>query len=151
MRVKPIVFGALVIAIFFGTIGASIAAGAWQSTGRSSTAGAGGSAGPGSGGTSGSQPGTGGGEGSGDAAGAGGASVKGWMAIGDVAEGAGVDVAEIIAAFDLPADTQPSTPLKDLESDAFSVSALRTWLAERAGDSGGSPGDPQAAPGGTTP
>jgi hypothetical protein len=149
MRVKPIVFGALVIAIFFGTIGASMVAGAWQSTGRSSMTGAGGGEGPGSGGASGSQPGTGNGIGSGDGAGA--ASVKGWMAIGDVADAAGVDVAEILAAFDLPADMQPSTPLKDLESDAFSVAALRTWLAERGGDRGTSPGDPRSTPGDTAP
>jgi len=149
MRVKPIVFGALVIAIFFGTIGASMAAGAWQSTGRNSMTGVGGGEGPGSGGTSGSQRVAGSGVGSGDGAGA--ASVKGWMAIGDVADAAGVDVAEILAAFDLPADTQPSTPLKDLESDAFSVSALRTWLAERGGDPGASPEDPRPAPGDTTP
>jgi hypothetical protein len=61
------------------------------------------------------------------------------MAIGDVAEAAGVDLDEILAAFDLPADTPPATELKELESDAFSVSALRTWLAERAGTP--TPGD----------
>jgi hypothetical protein len=83
--------------------------------------------------------------------GAGEATVKGWMAIGDVAEAAGVDLVEILAAFALPAGTPPSTPVKDLESDAFSVAALRTWLAER-GDDPAMPSDgSQAAPDGTTP
>ena len=55
------------------------------------------------------------------------------MAIGDVAAAWNVPLPEILAAFDLPADTTPATALKDLESDLFSVSALRDWLAARGG------------------
>jgi hypothetical protein len=40
---------------------------------------------------------------------------------------------EILAAFDLPADAPPSTALKDLESDPFSVTVLRDWLEARGG------------------
>jgi hypothetical protein len=158
MRIKPIVFGILVIAIFFGTLGATMAAGIWQTTGRSaSTRGAGVDAGAegGSGESSGSRQGAGGGDASGDAAGAGAGAgavnVKGRMAIGDVAAAAGVDLPEILASFGLAADTPPSTAVKDLESDAFSVAALRTWLAERGADPAAPSGGSGAAPDGTTP
>ncbi len=57
--------------------------------------------------------------------------IKGWMAIGDVATAWKVPLPEILAAFDLPADTPPATTLKDLESDLFSVPALRDWLEAR--------------------
>ena len=57
--------------------------------------------------------------------------IKGWMAIGDVASAWSVPLPEILAAFDLPADTPPATALKDLESDMFSVRALRDWLGAR--------------------
>ena len=53
------------------------------------------------------------------------------MAVGDVATAWGVPLAEMLAAFALPPDTPPSTALKDLESELFSVTALRDWLAAR--------------------
>jgi hypothetical protein len=118
MRVRPIAFGILTIALFAGTVGVAMAAGAWQTTGRSASA-----AGTGSG----SGPGT-----EVPATIADVADIKGWMPIGDVATARGIDLAEILAAFELPADTPPTTPLKDLESDLFSVTNLRTWLAERS-------------------
>jgi hypothetical protein len=125
MRIKPIAFGVLVVALFAGTIGVTMAAGAWQTTGRTAAgAGAGSGSGPGAGAETGSAEGA-----------TSSSDVKGWMAIGDVAAAAGVDLPVIIAAFALPADTPPETALKDLESDVFSVTALRTWLAERTGPS----------------
>ena len=39
--------------------------------------------------------------------------------------------AETLAAFDLQAATDPAAELCDLESETFSVAALRDWLAER--------------------
>jgi len=42
-----------------------------------------------------------------------------------------VPVADILSAFDLPADTPASTALKDLESENFDIPTLRTWLQER--------------------
>jgi hypothetical protein len=57
--------------------------------------------------------------------------IKGWMKIGDVATAYKVPLAEILAAFNLPPDTSPDKALKDLESDTFSVSNLRTWLSQR--------------------
>jgi len=53
------------------------------------------------------------------------------MAIGDVADAWAVPLPELLAAFELPADTAPATALKDLESDLFSVTALRDWLQAR--------------------
>lgn len=114
MQLKPAVLGVLVLVVFLGTVGASMVAGAWATTGRSGDAG-------GDGGgrvelASGADPG----------------DVKGWMAAGDVADAFNVPLAELLAAFELPADTEPSTPLKELESETFGVPALRDWLAARA-------------------
>lgn len=134
MRMNPFAFGILVVALFAGSIGVAMAAGVWQSTGRSG-AGMGAEAGSGAEDGSNAEAGAGEGQGAGRTMPAtitDPVSIKGWMAIGDVAEAAGVDLGEILAAFDLPADTPPATELKELESDAFSVSALRAWLAERA-------------------
>ncbi len=152
MRIKPMAFGILTIALFAGTVGITMAAGAWQSTGRTAAgagAGGGGSAatgqgtGAGGGATPGSASGAAGGAdrvggttssgGTGTAGSAVIGDIKGWMTIGDVATTAGVSLPEILAAFALPADTPPTTAVKDLESDVFSVTALRTWLAARGG------------------
>ena len=123
MRVKPIAFGILIVTLFAGTVGVAMAAGAWQTT-RRSASGSGTGTGPGT-----EVPAT-----ITDVT-----EIKGWMPIGDVASATGVPLAEILAAFDLPADTPATTPVKDLESDLFSVANLRSWLAERAG--GTSAGD----------
>lgn len=109
MRIRPVVFGVLVIAVFLGTVGVAAAAGNWSTSGRTT--------------------------GSGQDVTLGGESVteiKGWVAIGDVADAWGIPLPEVLAAFDLPADTASSTALKDLESEVFSVTALRNWLAARA-------------------
>ncbi len=55
------------------------------------------------------------------------------MAIGDVADAWNVPLPEVLTAFDLPAATPPTTALRDLESDLFSVTALRDWLEARGG------------------
>ena len=113
MRIRPAALGILVLVVFLGTVGVAAATGTWATTGRSA----------------------GSGDGGGRvelATGADVGDVKGWMAVGDVADAFGVPLAELLAAFDLPADTPPTTALKDLESDTFEVLALREWLAERA-------------------
>ena len=109
MRIRPVLFGILVLVVFLGTVGIAAATGNWSTSGRT----------------------TGGGR---DVTLSGGSvnEIKGWMAIGDVADAWGVPLSEILAAFELPVDTAPSTALKDLESDLFSVSMLRGWLAARA-------------------
>ena len=109
MRLPAPLLGVIVLVLFLGTVATAAAAGAWTTSGRT----------------------TGGGGRVELATGAAPAEVKGWMAVGDVADAFGVPLTELIAAFDLPSDTAPSTPLKELESDAFSVALLREWLAGR--------------------
>jgi hypothetical protein len=107
-RIPPVAYGLVVVAVFAGVIGIGMASGTFQTTGRT-TAG-GGRVAP-----------------QGESV----AEIKGWMAIGDVATAWSVPLPEVLAAFDLPADTPPATPLKELESDLFSVRAMRDWLAAR--------------------
>jgi hypothetical protein len=104
-RIPPMAYGVLVIAVFAGIIGIASVAGAFQTSGRTPT-----------------------GEGRQPLAGESTTEVKGWMAIGEVADAFGVPLADVLAAFELPSDTPPETALKDLESDLFSVAALRDWL-----------------------
>ncbi len=111
VHLSPSVFGVLIVAVFTGTIGLAMATGTWQLTGRPATGGGGGP----------------GGVPQGQAV----TEVKGWMPVGDVAEAGDVPLAELLAAFGLPADTPPSTSIKELESETFSVPALREWLAGR--------------------
>lgn len=98
-------YGVLVVTVFAGVIGASALAGVWQTSGRT---------------TAGGQPSS--------LQGASTTEIKGWMKVGDVATAFNVPLADILAAFELPADTPPDTALKDLESDLFSVTALRDWI-----------------------
>ena len=108
MKINPVVYGLVVLALFLGTIGAFRAAGVWSVSGKVSASGD---------------------KVSVDAADVN--TIKGWMAVGDVAEAFNVPLAELLAHFELPADTDPATPVKELESDTFEVAALREWLAER--------------------
>lgn len=108
MKINPFVYGVLVLALFLGTIGGFRLAGVWSVSGKVDAAG--------------------------EKITAGGTDVntiKGWMAVGEVASTFQVPLDELLANFGLPADTDPSTPLKELESDTFDVAGLREWLAER--------------------
>jgi hypothetical protein len=107
-RIPPAAYGLLVVAVFAGVIGIGMASGTFQTTGRTT---AGGERVAPQGETV--------------------SEIKGWMAVGDVASAWNVPLPEILAAFQLPADTPPATALKDLESDLFSVPGLRDWLALR--------------------
>lgn len=98
-------YGALVVAVFAGVIGASAATGVWQTSGRTTAGG-----------------------GSVTLTGTSTAEIKGWMTIGSVSESFGIPLDEILAAFALDPATPPETALKDLESDLFSVTALRDWI-----------------------
>lgn len=108
MRINPFVYGIVVLGLFLGTIGAFKAAGIWSTSGKVTT--------------------------SGEKVTANGTdvnSIKGWMALGDIASAFNVPLSEILRAFNLPTDTDPATALKDLESDTFDVTALRDWLTAR--------------------
>ncbi len=109
MRVNPYVYGFLSLVVFVGLIFGAKAAGAWSISGKVTSTG--------------EQI---------VATGANVDEIKGWMKIGDVATAYNVPLAELLKQFGLPADTSPDKQLKELESGAFSVTGLRTWLAERA-------------------
>jgi hypothetical protein len=110
MKVNPFVFGVLILVLFFGIIGGAKAMGVWSVSGKLTSAAeqvlpTGKSV----------------------------DEIKGWMTLGDVSTAYNVPLAEILAAFELPADTPATTQLKSLETDTFSVTQLRTWLAARSG------------------
>ncbi len=109
-RIPPVAFGILAVAVFAGAIGLGAVSGLWQTSGRTTAGGE--QVAP-----------------QGETV----SEVKGWMAVGDVATAWDVPLPDLLSAFNLPPDTAPSTPIKDLESDAFSVPALRDWLTGRAG------------------
>jgi len=109
-RIPLVAYGLLVLAIFGSVIGIGMLSGTFQTSGQTTAAGE--RVAP-----------------QGETV----TEIKGWMAIGDVADAWSVPLPEILAAFDLQADTAPSTALKDLESDLFSVTALRDWLEARGG------------------
>jgi hypothetical protein len=109
--IPPFAYGLVVIAVFAGVIGIGMASGTFQTSGRT---------------TSGGERIAPQGESVGE--------IKGWMAIGDVATAWNVPLPQVLAAFELPADTPPATALKELESDQFSVTALRDWLEVRGAE-----------------
>lgn len=138
MRIRPILFGLVVVVVFLAPVVVAQATGTWATIGRPAAgAGQGGGAesGEGQGGGGGSE-GQGAGGGQGQGAGGGGSvapgDARGWMTLAQVAEANDTPLEEIIARFGLPPDTDPATELRDLESETFSVSVLRDWLAERS-------------------
>ncbi len=116
MRINPIIFGVLVIAIFMGTILGFQAAGIWSVSGKVTS---GGEA---------VQPST-----------ADLNSIKGWMTLDQIATTYNVPLADLLTQFELPADTPATTAIKDLETDLFSVTNLRTWLQARQDGSSAAP------------
>jgi hypothetical protein len=108
MKINPFVYGVLVLVVFLGVIFGFQGAGIWSTSGKVS--------------------------GSGERIEPSAAdvnSIKGWMTLEQISTTFNVPVADIISAFNLSVDTPASTALKDLESDAFDIPALRTWLQER--------------------
>lgn len=137
MRIRPTLFPVLVVAIFLAPVVVANEAGLWVTTGGPGAGQGGGGGGEsGQGGDQG-ENGQGGGPG-GEGGGPGGGRVvapgdaRGWMTLQQVAEVNAIPVSEILVAFDLPPGTYPATALRELESEGFSVAALRAWLAERA-------------------
>jgi hypothetical protein len=110
MKINPIVFGVLAIAIFLGTIFTAQAAGIWSVSGK--TDGAGGKV---------------------SATGADPEEIKGWMTIGEIATAYGVSMEEISQQFNLPPDVDPARQIKEMESEEFSPGELKEWLKERMG------------------
>lgn len=108
MRINPYFYGIFILVVFMGTIAGFQGAGVWSVSGKIDSSGK--SIGPDSSGVD---------------------SIKGWMKIGDVAQAFDVPFEELLAHFNLPADTSPDAALKDLESETFEVSGLREWLQQR--------------------
>jgi hypothetical protein len=108
MKINPFVYGILVVSVFLGVIYGFRAVGVWSISGKI--------------------------DGEGKAIQPSAADVntiKGWMTLEQVSTAFGVPVADILSAFDLPADTSASTPLKEMESDTFDMLMLREWLQEQ--------------------
>jgi hypothetical protein len=108
MRINPMVYGVLVLIVFIGIILGFQAAGVWSVTGKISSSG------------DQVQPVT------GDVD-----TIKGWMTLEQISTTYNVPTADILKQFELPVDTAPTTAIKDLETDLFSVTNLRTWLQSR--------------------
>jgi hypothetical protein len=140
VRIRPALFGVIVVLVFLVPVAVAGATGTWELTGRPAAGedagGGGGGHGGGEGSGNGGEGGGGGGQGGGVGGGQGGGVVaageaRGWMTLAQVSEANAIPVEEILAAFGLPLATDPATALRDLESEAFSVAALRAWLADR--------------------
>ena len=108
MRIKPYIFGILVLVVFLGTILAFQTAGIWAISGKTTSSGEA------------VQP-------SADDV----DTIKGWMTLDQITAAYNVPLADLLAQFNFPADTPASTAIKDLESDLFSVTNLRDWLLSR--------------------
>ena len=108
MKINPFLYGLLVLGIFMGMIIGAQQLGLWSTSGKVDSSGQA------------MQP------SSADVS-----SIKGWMTLEQVSATFRVPASEILSAFNLPADTPTSMPLKDLESDQFSIPALRRWLEAR--------------------
>ena len=108
MKINPFVYGSVVLMVFLGVIFGFQRAGVWSTSGKVDVSGKS------------IQP---------SAADVN--SIKGWMTLEQVSTTFGVPVPEILSAFNLPADTPVSTALKDMESDTFDITGLRTWLQNR--------------------
>jgi hypothetical protein len=105
MRINPILYGFLVLTVFFGIILGFQAAGIWSISGKVDAAGE--EINPSAEDVN---------------------TIKGWMTLEQITATYNVSLADLLKEFELPADTLSSTAIKDLESDQFSVTNLRTWL-----------------------
>jgi hypothetical protein len=108
MKINLFVYGIMVLTVFLGVILSAQQLGIWSTSGKVTSSGQA------------VQP------SSADVS-----SVKGWMTLEQVSTTFNIPVAEVLSAFDLPADTPPSTALKDLESETLDIPTLRVWLTER--------------------
>ncbi|PKN83911.1 MAG: hypothetical protein CVU46_15650 [Chloroflexi bacterium HGW-Chloroflexi-8] len=109
MRIHPIVYGLLVLIVFFGIILGFQSAGIWSISGKVDASGKA------------IQP---------SAADV--ETIKGWMTLEQISTTYNVPLPELLNQFGLPLDTLSSTAIKDLENDLFSSEVLKTWLVSRS-------------------
>ncbi len=102
MRINPIVYGFVVLVVFLVTILGFQAAGIWSVSGKVTSDG--GAVQPSATDVN---------------------TIKGWMTLEQITTTYKVPLDDLLAQFDLPADTPATTAIKDLESDLFSVTNLR--------------------------
>ena len=105
MKINPFIYGLVVLVAFFGVIGVAKATENWSVSGKISATGE--KVLP-----TGTNP----------------DEIKGWMTLADVSKAYKIPLAEIIAQFNLPADTPETRQVKELESDTFSTTNLRDWV-----------------------
>ncbi|MBO8167911.1 MAG: hypothetical protein H0Z35_01855 [Thermoanaerobacteraceae bacterium] len=110
MRVNKFVYAALVLVTFLGIINLAQAFGWWATSGKFTPDGERIT-------VTGTDP----------------DEIKGWMTLQEVATAYKIPLEEICNHFNLPADIDPNTQLKDMEGmgEDFSPRALREWLKER--------------------
>ncbi len=108
MRVKPILFGVVVVIVFMSVIVISQAAGYWSTSGKVTTSGD--LVNPSVGDVE---------------------TIKGWMTLNQISDTYAVPLTEILREFSLPDATSGDTAIKDLESETFEVTLLREWLVSR--------------------
>lgn len=111
MHINPILYGVLVLTVFIGIILGFQAAGVWSISGKVDASGA--AIAPSAGDVH---------------------TIKGWMTLEQISTTFDVPLAELLVQFNLPADTTATTAIKDLESETFDTTALRTWLESRVQD-----------------
>jgi len=108
MKVNPFAFGALVLALFLGTVLVAQTAGFWAVSGKVTSIGEKIAA-------TGTNP----------------DEIKGWMTLDEVSRAYGISREELTGQFSLPKDLDFTKQIKDLESDSFSPEKLRAWLKQR--------------------
>ncbi len=113
MRINPVVYGVLVLAVFLGTNGIFQAAGFWSTSGKVTAEGE--AVAP-----------------SVDDV----ETIKGWMTLDQITSTYDVSLPDLLQHFELPPDTPSTAAIKDLESELFSVTNLRTWLQEQSKPTG---------------
>ncbi len=116
MRINPIIYGVIVLTVFFGTILGFQAAGIWSVSGKVDASGAA------------VQP---------SAADV--DTIKGWMTLEQISTTYDVSLSDLVKQFDLPAETSLATAIKDLESEAFDMTILRDWLRARPAEGSAAP------------
>jgi hypothetical protein len=108
MKINPVIYGVVVLVIFFGIIFGFQAAGVWSTSGKVDS---GGKA---------IQPSVDNPE-----------TIKGWMTLEQIVNTYNIPLVDLLVNFDLPLDTPNTTALKDLESDKFDTGILIAWLQNR--------------------
>jgi hypothetical protein len=110
MRVNPYLYGALAVVIMVGVVFAAQSAGFWSTDNKITPGGEKVQADPTNVDT-----------------------IKGWMTLEDISRVYQVSVPDVLAKFNLPADTPADTSLKTLreKNDSFEIGDLRDWLKAR--------------------